>query len=444
VTVPNGCDLRVETRNVLISSVPNPLLVTRGVSVPGPNDPAETNATLWLAPGERAEITLRIYDNDVSNNITFTNPDGTTSSIDPALNPNTVVTPGVSGQGVDVLDPSGATEPPIVTPTGSNLFYLQQPTVAGPSAPIVPAVTVRAFDNRGATLSGVVVTLALVEAGGATLTGNVATSDASGIATFPSLAVNTPGTYQLMASAASPGVVATAVSAPFTIQAVGSVPATVMLSNLAAIYDGSGKAVTVTTSPPGLAVAVTYSGSPTPPSAIGAYAIQATITQPGYTGVASATQTVASTLSGGGPGGAPYGPLTCAPGVFANGFRVDTNENYALTSANLLCASGSHPPQFGGGTSPDFDVACPAGEVMVGFFGTTSTPFAGGVPVVSSVGARCRLPNSEAITPVAPRPGGGTPFGPFDCPAGHAAIGVVGGQGAVVDSIALVCAAQGQ
>ena len=138
VLAVNGCDLRVETRNQLLSNIVRPTFVTPGQAVPDQNSPLASNATLWLAPGEVARITLRVFDNDRSNNIIVTNLDGTTASIDPALNPATTLTAGIAAQGVDVgpgaLDPPGATKPPIVTTTGTNLFYLQQPTFAAPGA----------------------------------------------------------------------------------------------------------------------------------------------------------------------------------------------------------------------------------------------------------------------------------------------------------------------
>ena len=444
VAAPNGCELSVETRNVLISSVPSPMFVTSGASVPDPNDPSEKNATLWLAPGEVARITLRVYDPDRSDNIIYTNADGTTASIDPAFNPQTQVTPGISGQGVDPLDPPGATQPPIVTPTGSNLFFLQQPTTAGLNAAIAPAVTVRTFDNTGAGLPGVLVALSLAVPGTATLSGNTAMSSASGVAIFPLLSVDTPGTYQLIASAASPGVVATAVSNPFTIS-LGTIPASVTITDWAAIYNNEDHPVTVTTVPPGLATSVTYNGSATPPTAIGAYLVQATITAPGYIGSASVTQTIANTLSAGGPGGGPYpalGALSCGPGVFATGMRVAVNGSptndafgfigYAVTSASLLCGP-AESAKFGGGTTPNANLSCSPGDVMVGIFGTQSN-------VVTSIGPRCQTPGSVDTTqPVGALPNnGGTPFS-FTCPAGHAVTGVVGGQGAVLDSAALVC-----
>ena len=65
--------------------------------------------------------------------------------------------------------------------------------------------------------------------------------------------------------------------------------ATVTLSNLTQSYDGNPKPVTVTTNPAGLAVNVTYNGSATVPSAVGTYTVVATVTDPNYSGTASAT-----------------------------------------------------------------------------------------------------------------------------------------------------------
>ena len=70
---------------------------------------------------------------------------------------------------------------------------------------------------------------------------------------------------------------------------VAPAPATVTLGNLAQTYNGSPESVTVTTNPPGLAVAVTYNGSPAPPANAGSYAVEANITNPNYQGTASGT-----------------------------------------------------------------------------------------------------------------------------------------------------------
>ena len=84
------------------------------------------------------------------------------------------------------------------------------------------------------------------------------------------------------------------VSKDFTIIAK---PATIILSNLNQDYNGTPKSVTVTTIPVGLSVEVTYEGSPTPPTALGSYAVIATVTNPNYTGTASGTLVIAQATS---------------------------------------------------------------------------------------------------------------------------------------------------
>ena len=716
---PNGCDLRTETRNLLLFNKPNPNFITPGQGLPDQNDPSDSNATLWLAPGEIGRVTLRVYDDDTSNNLIVRNLDGSEASIDPAFNPKTVVTAGISGQGVDVLDPPGATEPPVVTTTGTNLTFLQQPLGSSPGAPISPAVRVRVWDNTGAVLPSVTVTMTLQNAPGATLSGNVAVTDAQGVATFPALAVDMAVTDAVLrAAATSPGVVAAGDSAPFstasawraagpgavtllddgasgtpsfsyalngntgawsltkvataaqtvpltfrwtgfhsffhvttgleafvnrggtdvtvvtlvnepatgegpvvccafpaggfsytgatalavqpgdtfgfrvtgthadaanqlngtlnvvegsspyftvtvrstagglenqdpmfgpptvparvyggtlvegqqvTIAATGGVnrgfgpnvppagdglpcpadcvapglsqlallmrvgtdtwqvvgsgptvftagstgrlefavndnghtdntgaflatvvwgaasPVGLVVNNWAQIHDGTPKPVTVTTVPAGLPTLVTYNGSTTVPSAVGAYFVDATAAGPGLLWRTSVIETIASTVSGGGSGGGPYpasGALSCAPGVPATGLLASTNPEYGLTGVQLTCASGANPapalatrevpsPTFAG-------ASCAPGSVMVGVHGTTASPF--DFEVVEQLGARCQSVGGP-ITDTG-LVGGGFPSSQtfsLTCPAGQAVTGILGGAGEVIDSIALVC-----
>jgi hypothetical protein len=224
VLEPNGCDLRVETRNILLLNLPNPTYITPDRTLPPQNDPSNASATLWMSPGEEARVTLRVFDSDTSNNDLVTNADGSTASLDPSLNPANGLTVGISSQGVGTLLLPGTTNPPVVTPTGTNLVYVQQPSNALPGAVLVPPVKVRVWTNSGAPLAGVTVTMTLVNAPpGAVLSGGTAVSDANGIATFDMLSVNIPAAgISLRASAAAPGVVASGISAPFNVGLFGS------------------------------------------------------------------------------------------------------------------------------------------------------------------------------------------------------------------------------
>lgn len=70
---------------------------------------------------------------------------------------------------------------------------------------------------------------------------------------------------------------------------IAKAAATVTISNTTQLYDGAAKPVTVTTTPSGLTVNVTYGGAATVPSAIGTYAVVATVNETNYAGAASAT-----------------------------------------------------------------------------------------------------------------------------------------------------------
>jgi hypothetical protein len=70
---------------------------------------------------------------------------------------------------------------------------------------------------------------------------------------------------------------------------IGKASATVTLTDLSHDYDGTPKSVMATTEPAGLAVTITYDGSSTAPSAIGSYAVIATVDDTNYQGSASGT-----------------------------------------------------------------------------------------------------------------------------------------------------------
>jgi sugar lactone lactonase YvrE len=74
---------------------------------------------------------------------------------------------------------------------------------------------------------------------------------------------------------------------------ISPLSATVTLGNLSPTYNGSAQAVSVVTSPSGLAVTVTYNGSSSVPISAGTYAVLATISQTNYSGSAQGTLTIA-------------------------------------------------------------------------------------------------------------------------------------------------------
>jgi hypothetical protein len=76
---------------------------------------------------------------------------------------------------------------------------------------------------------------------------------------------------------------------------VAKASASIQLGNLAQTYDGTAKAVSVQTTPANVAVSVTYNGQVTAPSAVGSYAVVATVIDINYTGTASGTLALTST-----------------------------------------------------------------------------------------------------------------------------------------------------
>ena len=218
------CSLKLRSHTVLVANIVHPVFVTpQSGGIPDPNNPAATNGTIQLAPGEVGKITLRILDADLTNNVTIVNDKGETVSIDPAFVPGVTLSPLVRAQEIGTVAlAEGVTKPPIITTDDDNstIFFVQQPstTVVGE---IMAPVRVQVRDRSGAVLPGVPVTLSLftVPAGGAIVGATTALTDVSGIATFAGLRFTVPGTYRLQASVSVPGglVIPPALSALFEI-----------------------------------------------------------------------------------------------------------------------------------------------------------------------------------------------------------------------------------
>lgn len=79
------------------------------------------------------------------------------------------------------------------------------------------------------------------------------------------------------------------VTAPMLTADITPALATVSLTGLAQVYDGTARSATVTTVPGSLTTSVTYAGSNTVPTAAGSYGITATVVDVNYTGSESGT-----------------------------------------------------------------------------------------------------------------------------------------------------------
>ncbi|HVU36543.1 MAG TPA: pectinesterase family protein [Opitutaceae bacterium] len=98
------------------------------------------------------------------------------------------------------------------------------------------------------------------------------------------------GAYGFTASVADPNYTATPVTDTLHILPAA---ATVTLGNLNVVYDGTPRSPTVTTSPAGLPVALTYNGNTTTPVTADTYDVVATVTDPNYAGSAEAQFVIA-------------------------------------------------------------------------------------------------------------------------------------------------------
>ncbi len=185
-----NCELALHAHNVLLANILNPVFTTAdNVSNPDISNPDISNATLWLAPGESAKITIRTLDKNIHDAITF----------DAA----TAIIPVVVSQPINTADlgTEGAT-PPIAFPSSPFLTFIEQPASGSTNSALGP-VRVRVTDNTGAPLPGVgPVTL------GVYLMPNAATpvrtlssvTNVTGIATFDIGTFAAPGTYRMKAS----------------------------------------------------------------------------------------------------------------------------------------------------------------------------------------------------------------------------------------------------
>ena len=143
------------------------------------------------------------------------------------------------------------------------------------------------------------------------------------------------------------------------VQVVNKATATLALSNLTQVYDASPKAVTVTTTPPGLSgVGVTYDGSGTVPTAVGTYAIVASLTNQNYqatnaTGTLTIQATIAASTGANGtispsgidtlnPAASQTYTMTPATGYHVANVLVDGASVGAVTSYPFTSISASH------------------------------------------------------------------------------------------------------
>ena len=167
--------------------------------------------------------------------------------------------------------------------TATDTFVIAR----APQVITFPALSSRTFGDAPVTLS------ATADSGLP-----VSFSVLSGPASLSDTTLSFTGAGTVVLRASQPGD-ANRLPAPSVDQSflVAKAPATVALSDLAPRFNGQPQPVTATTSPAGLAVNITYDGASAAPSAVGSYAVLATIDDADFSGSASATLVIARRAS---------------------------------------------------------------------------------------------------------------------------------------------------
>ncbi len=120
---------------------------------------------------------------------------------------------------------------------------------------------------------------------------------------------------------------------------VSQAEALLFISGVGATYDGAAHAVQVATQPAGLAVDVTYNGSPTPPTAAGSYEVVATVVDADYVGTAKADLTIAKATAS-----LTLGEL--APWYDGTAKAVSAATNPAGLNVRIAYSGSPTPPSF--------------------------------------------------------------------------------------------------
>ena len=129
---------------------------------------------------------------------------------------------------------------------------------------------------------------------------------------------------------------------PLDVTGHGKTMASVSLDGLSQVYDGTPRAVTVTTTPGGLAVVVTYTGvgattyaqSTTPPTEVGTYFVVASVNDSTYQGTSNGTLTVSIPIGNPTPAITSLNPTSVIAG--AAGFTLAVTGTQFVQGASVM------------------------------------------------------------------------------------------------------------
>ena len=267
--------LTVNATTGIISGTPT-AAGTFGVTIAATNTAGVGTATLTLAIAKApAGVTLSnlsaTYDGSPHAATVATAPGGLTVVVTyngSATPPTNAGSYGVIATVVDANFQGGATGSLVIVQAAQSITF---PNPGAKTYGDVP------FALTATASSGLPVSF-LVVSGPAAVSGSTVTITGTGTVTVRAQQAGN-GNYLAAAD----------VDVTFT---VAKATATVTLSNLDQVYDGTPKPVTVTTTPAGLTVDVTYAGGATPPTLPGTYPVVATVEDVNYAGSATGVLTI--------------------------------------------------------------------------------------------------------------------------------------------------------
>ena len=174
-----------------------------------------------------------------------------------------------------VLAALGSLPLPLRATPASPMFYLGGAIIGSSSSTSTPAKV--SLAGLQVTYSGLpqAVTVTVIPAG-------LSTTVTYSSATYPAstLPPTNAGTYSVVATVTATSYAGNAIGT----LVINKAPAKLVLSNLTATYNGSGQSATVTTTPLGLQVTVTYDAESALPVNVGSHAIKAAINDLNYMG----------------------------------------------------------------------------------------------------------------------------------------------------------------
>jgi Subtilase family/MBG domain len=193
---------------------------------------------------------------------------------------------------------------------------------------------------------------------------------------------------------------------------IAKATATVTLGSLSITYDGTPKAASAVTNPPGLSMAFTYNGSASAPTAAGSYSVVGTVNDPNYSGsqtgnlvVSQANATIMlGNLSATYDGTAKLATATTNPPALNVTFSYNGNANAPIAAGSYTVVATVNDPNYNGTQTGTLVVnqaiaVVTVTSITVAFDGTAKSAPVATTPANLNVVVTY---NGAATTPVSP------------------------------------------